>query len=553
MNNSLPHWSLENIYKSVESEDFLSDLDKVETLSKRLKDVPSLELYDELSALMITLDAYTSALLSTDSSDESYLKARSKVDEKELIYKSAEDFFIRYIGRTEEKAGDLLFVKELRSESKHLMSVEEEALAAELSISGDKAWSNLQQTLSSSIKDGEKTLTELRSLAFNCDRAIRKEAFEKEVALLERHRNSFAAALSGVKGTVLTLERKRGWKTPIERSIFSSRITEKTLECLFTAIKAALPMFQDYLKIKGGLLNIEDFSFYDRFAPLGRSREYSFECAKKIVLESYASFDENMAAFAEHAFDSGWIDAEPREGKTGGAYSVYFPLSHESRVFMNFDSSYDSVLTLAHELGHAYHDSILCNNPTSRAIYPMTLAETASLFGELLVTENLLSKTSDKADELFILDQFLTSSSETIMDIYSRYLFESDYFERRREGDVSADECVSLMLDAEKRAYGDSLTVYHPYMWAVKSHYYDAGFSFYNYPYAFGLLFALSLYSMKGEKDFPSIYRDILGKTGEMDVKTLLASIGLDAESEAFWMNGVKMIEHFVERMKQCL
>lgn len=550
---NLPHWSLSNIYPSVDSAEFRNDLEKVKELSSLLEKECSLAVYDELSAIVINLDAYVNALLSTDSDNAEYLKALSLVEDALVVFNKAEDEFVRAIGKTKEEADEPLFAREARISSRHLMGKEEEALAAELSRSNESAWSRLQEQLASCIKDGEKTLTELRSLAFCSDRSIRREAYEREIQLLDTHSVSFAASLSGVKGTVLTLEKRRGWKSPIERSLFSSRINRRTLDALLSAIRESLPIFRDYWKTKARILGLDDFSFYDLFAPVGRSREYSFDEAREIVISSYASFSSDMADFASYAFDHSWIDAEPHAGKAGGAYDVYFPSVKESRVFCNFDSSYDSVLTLAHELGHAYHDSVLKDEPVSKATYPMTLAETASLFGELLVTDSMLTSCKDRSEELFITEQFLSSAAQTIVDIYSRYLFEKSYFEKRREGSVSASECSALMLDAQEKAYGDALKVKHPYMWAVKSHYYDAEFSFYNYPYAFGLLFALSLYSMKGQGDFPAMYRGILHKTGSMDVKSLLSSIGMDAESPEFWMGGVRIIESYKGRMEGCV
>ena len=549
----LPHWSLDNIYPSVDSSEFSDDIARISELADLLERECSLAVYDELSAIVINLDAYVNALLSTDSSNEKYLKALSRVEDALVVFKKAEDCFIRNIGKTEERKDDSLFIREARVLSSHLMSKEEEALASELSRSNESAWSRLQESLASTIKEGDKTLTELRSLAFSPDRSIRKDAYEREIRILETHSTSFAASLSGVKGTVLTLEKRRGWKSPIERSLFSSRISGKTLDALLSAIEESLPLFRSYMKLKGKILGLDDFSFYDLFAPVGRSREYSFAEAKDIVISSYASFSKDMSEFASLAFDDSWIDAEPHAGKTGGAYDVYFPCAHESRVFCNFDSSYDSVLTLAHELGHAYHDSVLKDEPVSRATYPMTLAESASLFGELLVTDSLLSLSCDKSEELFITEQFLSSAAQTIVDIYSRYLFEKEYFEKRADGAVSASECSLLMLDAQEKAYGDALRIKHPYMWAVKSHYYDAEFSFYNYPYAFGLLFALSLYAMKDLKGFDSAYHDILSRTGSMDVKELLSTIGMDPESKEFWMNGIRLIGTYKERMESCV
>ena len=551
--STVPLWSLETIYPSVSSASFLSDIERVRNLAGTLEASPSLETYDELTSVFVNLDAYVSALISTDTSNEEYLKALSLVEDAGILYQRASDSFIRAVGRTEEKGDDGIFIREAHVRSRHLMSEEEEALAAELARTGENAWSRLQEALASSIGDGGATLTALRSLAFSPDREVRRNAFEREVSLLKSHENSFAAALSGVKGTVLTLERRRGWKSPVERSLFSSRISEKTLSVLLGVIKESLPVFREYLAAKAEALGISDFSFYDLFAPVGNGGHYSFEEAEKTVLSAYHSFSPEMAEFAEKAFRENWIDARMHPGKAGGAYDTYFPLAGESRVFCNFDSSYDSVLTLAHELGHAYHDSVLRSLPPSSASYPMTLAETASTFGELLVTGYMLARCGDRKERLFLTDQFLSSACQTIVDIYSRYLFEYRYFERRKEGDVSASECVSLMLEAEKEAYGDAVKVRHPYMWAVKSHYYDAAFSFYNYPYAFGLLLSLSLYSIKDRPGFASDYRDLLFRTGSMDAVSLLASIGLDAEDREFWKGGVDMIREFKEMMAQCV
>ncbi len=551
--NDLPRWSLDAIYPSVGSKEFSDDLGRVRVLASALEEEPSLALFDELTALMVNLDAYVSALISTDSENEDYLKALSAVEDAEVIYKKAEDRFTRFVGQSEAKADDPLLLRELRTEAKHLMSEREEALAAELARSGENAWSRLQETLSSSIKDGEKTLTDLRSLAFSPDRTVRKDAFEHEISLLESHRFSFASALNGVKGTALTLERQRGWESPIARSLFASRITPRTLDALLSAMESSLPLFHEYLSLKARLLGVDDFSFFDLFAPVGSSGSYSFDEAREIVLSAYDAFSHDMAAFACHAFDSSWIDAEPHEGKAGGAYDAYFPISRESRVFCNFDSTHDSVLTLAHELGHAYHDSVLRNLPPSQATYPMTLAETASIFGELLVTDSLLASARSRDEELFITEQFLSSACQTIVDIYSRYLFESRFFDRRREGEASAAECCDMMARSQRDAYGDSLKVLHPYMWAVKSHYYDASFSFYNYPYAFGLLLALSLYSMKDEAGFDITYRSLLERTGSEEVLPLLRSVGIDAEDVGFWMRGVELIRSFKERMEGCV
>ena len=311
-------------------------------------------------------------------------------------------------------------------------------------------------------------------------------------------------------------------------------------------------MFRDYMNTKAKLLGVDKLEFYDLFAPVGSStKEYSFEEGSELVYKAYNAFSPESGAFVRNAIDNNWIDAEPRKGKRGGAYDTSFPLVGQSRVFMNYDGSYDSVSTLAHELGHAYHDSIVKDLPCSLADYPMTLAETASIFGENLLFEDVMASSS-KDEQLAVLEQYVQGACQICIDILSRFYFEREAFRRRKDGELTPDEMCQIMLKAQEDTYGDAIRTKHPYMWAVKSHYYSEGFSFYNYPYAFGQLFALGLFASRNDvPDFPAYYRAILKSTGSKSAVEVAKAAGIDIEDKAFWMKGINLIGTYAEKLKE--
>ncbi len=569
MSEKLPKWNLDSIYPGVRSPEFLNDIKRSKELASELTALASsgkasvlelIEKSDYLTALVTTYYAYASCLLSTDTSSPDYIAAVSMAEDGVIAANEAENNMVYFLRnrRSEFSSPELekyhLRLKEITEMQDHQMSPEEESLANEMMKVSASSWERLQAAVTSSISDGDKTLIELRGLATNSDRAVRRDAFEREVSILKEHQVALAAALNGVKGTVLILEKRRGWKDPLERSAFSSRISMKALDALIAALEESLPVFRSYFETKAKLLGLEKMSFYDLFAPVGKStKSYTFEEAKDIVISSYSAFSPEMGDFVRSAFERGWIDAEPHKGKVGGAYDTAFPLRGESRVLCNFDSSYDSVSTIAHELGHAYHDSVVKDLPSSLASYPMTLAETASIFGEQIIFQEVL-KSSSRDEALPIIESFVQSAAQVCIDILSRFYFERSAFKAREGGEVSADEYCRLMLDAEERTYGDALYEKHPYMWAVKSHYYSADFSFYNYPYAFGQLFALALFSTKDSSpDFPARYKKILSITGSEDAVSVARSAGFDIESKEFWLSGISVIAEYAERLKEWL
>ncbi|MBN2353803.1 MAG: M3 family oligoendopeptidase [Spirochaetales bacterium] len=433
------------------------------------------------------------------------------------------------------------------------MSPAEEELAGELTRMGGEPWGRLQESVSSSLKGvwnetkgTTKTVIELRAFAFDPKRAVRKKAFELELKLWESMRIPLAFSINGVKGFSTVLHQKRRYRDSLEYSLTRARITPAVLEALIGVLSGALPRFRRYFKAKAKMLGVPALAFYDLFAPLSeKAAPFGFEEARGLVLGQFGAFSGELEDFARRAFAARWIDAAPRAGKVGGAYCISLPLRKASRVLCNFSPSFGAAATIAHELGHAFHHQVLKDAPAVHRDYPMTLAETASIFSENLVYEGAIIS-FPKARKAEALEHFLQDAAQIVVDILSRFLFESRLFAARSKGEVSADELCAMMLDAQRETYGDGLDpdALHPYMWAVKGHYYRPELPFYNYPYAFGLLFGLGLFALFREQGrrFAETYKSVLAKTGRMACVDLTAELGFDIERPAFWEQGMGLI-----------
>jgi pepF/M3 family oligoendopeptidase len=441
------------------------------------------------------------------------------------------------------------------------MSEAEEALAAELSLSGARAWQNLQGVVTSQLKVGferedrveELPITVVQNLRHDPDEDIRRRAYEVELAAWEGVREPLAACMNGVKGAVATLNRRRGRVDALHESLDQARIDRQTLQALLGAVYDSFPAFRRYWQAKARNLGKEQLAWWDLFAPVGKSeRHYAFSEALAFILEQFATFSDRLVALTRRALDGHWIDAEPRDGKRGGAFCMSVPGVEESRILCNFGGSLDQVLTVAHELGHAYHNECLRGKTMLQRFTPMTLAETASIFNETIITNALLAATTDRDEELYILETFLTGSSQVVVDIYSRYLLETEVFERRAEAELSADDLCQIMLRAQQETYGDGLDsrYRHPYMWAWKPHYYRPGLSFYNFPYTFGLLYGLGLYAVYQERGtaFVPEYDGLLRSTGEASAADLAARFGINLGQRSFWEGSLRIIEDRIEQ-----
>ena len=455
-------------------------------------------------------------------------------------------------------------IKNIKRDSRYLLSDKEETVFAKMSLSGASAWSDLQSSLTSGVKvkyEGEEiTLSAVRNLAYSPDAEVRRKAFEAEIACYDSIKEAVAFALNSIKLQVLTECELRGYESPLAKSLYQSRMKKETLDALLGAMQEYLPAFRKYLKAKAKALGHEgSLPFYDLFAPMGKNdKVYSVEDAKSYLLGIFGQFDQDLHDMVKCAFENGWIDFFPREGKVGGAFDCGVPSAKESRVLTNFDGSFSDVVTLAHELGHSFHDRQVFSHSVLNQGYSMPVAETASTFNEVLVMETAIAAATDKDEKLALIESQLMDACQIIVDIYSRFLFEASVFENRPTEFMSADRMCELMVNAQKNSYGDGLdeNALHPYMWLCKGHYYSGGLSFYNYPYAFGGLFARGLYAkyQKEGKAFVDTYKAMLNATSVSDVEECAKSAGVDLTDKEFWRNGLQSIadriDEFCELVK---
>ena len=425
-----------------------------------------------------------------------------------------------------------------------------EEIMAKMELSGGSAWGDLQQFLTSTVPvqyRGEKTnLSSVRNLAYDADPAVRRDAYEAELACYERISDSVAFALNSIKLETITDCELRGYASPLDRTLKEAHMTRATLDAMLGAMDEYLPKFWQYLKAKGKALGHENgLPWYDLFAPMGSmSDKYTAESARDYLVELFSGFDSELADMVARAFDQAWIDFYPRSGKSGGAFCSGVDCLHESRILTNFDGMFGDVVTLAHELGHAFHNQCIDSHRVLNHDYSMPLAETASTFNECIIMNAAIKAAKDDGERLALIESQLQDVTQVICDIYSRYRFESMVFEKRKEEFLHSGALCELMTEAQKRSYGDGLdeNVMHPYMWVCKSHYY--GPTFYNFPYAFGALFARGLYAQY-ERDgaaFVPKYKRLLYTTAVATAEDTAKVAGIDLTDKEFWRSALQMV-----------
>ncbi len=457
-----------------------------------------------------------------------------------------------FVARSEVAAEHAFALEQAAIEADHQMAEGEETLAAELAPSGPLAWQRLHGDVSSELTvdvvapDGSVERVPMafaRGLATHPDAARRRAAYEGELAAWQTVAVPLAAALNGAKGAQAVLNRRRGYADDLEPALRYNRVDRSTLEAMHEAVVASLPAFRGYLRAKAGLLGHDGgLPWWDLFAPAADAGELGWSDATALVGAAFTGYSPSLAGLAQRAFDEQWVDAEIRDGKRGGAYCMWVS-DDVSRVLMNFDGSHDSVSTLAHELGHAYHNRSLAERTPMQRATPMALAETASIFCETLLFETALQETTDQAARLSLLDTWLVGATQVVVDIHSRFRFEQELCRRRRRTALSVTELCDTMLEAQDASYGDGLHAEHrhAYMWAVKPHYYTP---FYNWPYTYGLLFGIGLFSRFREDPdaFRAGYDALLSSTGMADAATLATRFGIDVTDGAFWSSSLDVL-----------
>ena len=447
----------------------------------------------------------------------------------------------------------------LQKESTHLLGALGEEVSARMQLSGGNAWAELQGYLTSTVAvdyDGGVTnLSAIRNLAYSSDASVRKAAYEAEQACYGKIRDSIAYALNSIKLETLSDCALRGYASPLDRTLEESRMSRKTLEAMLEAIVEYLPHFRRYLKAKAKALGHENgLPWYDLFAPMGRSSGvYTTEDARQELVTLFASFDAELSDMVARAFDESWIDFYPRDGKSGGAFCEILDCLGESRILTNFDGTFSDVITLAHELGHAFHNHCIFGHRVLNKDYSMPVAETASTFNECIINAAALARTEDPQEQIALLESSLQDVTQIIVDIYSRYRFETMVFENRPQEFMDADALCALMDKAQQEAYGDGLdpNCRHPYMWICKSHYY--GPTFYNFPYAFGGLFARGLYAQyeKEGAAFVPKYKNLLYTTPIATAEDAAKTAGIDLTDKAFWQGALEIVKNQIDRFCQ--
>ena len=522
---------------------------------------------EELTKLGRTLGSFVSLTMSTDVTHKEaplYMSKLQKISRKSTV----EDVkFSRYLTTVDldKLASDskiisdyLYLLKLVQSDAKHLLSEKEEVLYAKLRELASSSWGQLQSITTANLpviyRGKEITLSEVRNLAYDQDPEVRKDAYEAEIKSFGLIEDTVAMALSNIKREVVIMNELRGYESALDKTLESSKMTRETLEAMISAMKDFRPDFEKYLQGKAKYLGHKNnLPFYDMFAPVGKlEKTYTYEEAQDIIKKAYYGFSKRLGDFATKAFDQEWIDVYPKKGKRGGAFCSNQPQLGQSRIMTNFTGSLSDVLTLAHELGHGYHGDVISSNKPLHWSYPMPLAETASIFCETIVNNYLLSLINDPKERLSVLENSLQGDTQVIIDILSRFIFESNLFDKAN-GPVSKHVMKEMMIEAQKEAYMNGLDhdTLHPYMWLVKGHYYSAGLNFYNFPYAFGLLFGKGLYAqyLKDPEKFKKSYDELLSLTTKTSVEACASSMNIDVTDKAFWIDSLNQVKKDIDEV----
>ncbi len=515
--------------------------------------VGKLMLYVSLRQSACTTDAKASSLMDQLSAKLSRTAApQTRIEQYVAGLENLEELIA-----SDSLLGDYAFLlRNTKDAAKYLLDPKCEEIISLYENTGSDAWSNLQSYLTSTVPvqyRGETiTLSDVRNLAYDPDPQVRKDAFHAEIECYDRIKDAVAFSLNSIKLEVLNNCRLRGFESPLDQTLYESHVSAATLDALLTAIKEYLPRLQPFYRYKAKLLGHEGgLPWYDLFAPLTADGEkYTKETARDYLIQRFSSFDSELTEMVRTAFDEGWIDFYPREGKVGGAFCAEaFPI-RASRILTNFAGSFDDVVTLAHELGHAFHNLNLYDNRPLNRDYSMPVAETASTFNEVLVMNDAIRSAADPVKRRALIHEQLSGDLQIICDIYSRFRFESAVFENRDESFMFPPELCELMLKAQKEGYGDGLdwAEPHPYMWLCKSHYYST-LSFYNWPYAFGGMLARGLYACyeKEGAAFVPKYKRFLKATAVMSAEDAGKVADIDLTDVEFWRAGLAGLAGEVE------
>ena len=581
-------WSLDVLYKGYDDPRFQEDEKQLDELIKEFvafaedlngdpKDVlvRSLYLVEKLNGKASDLFSFASLSQATNTSDTKAAAILGRLSSKMSALAVPNTALTKYVAGLEDLdaviASDPLlkehefYLKNIKESAGYTLSPEVEKVISLYEISGSSAWSDLQSFLTSTVpveyKGKTTSLSDIRNMAYDPDPEVRKSAYEAELKSYDRIKDAIAFSLNSIKAEVIRHCELRGYESPLDETLKNAHMKKETLDALLGAMEEYLPKFWEYMKAKAKMLGHENgLPFYELFAPLkGNEKEYTTQDARDYLVDLFSTFDAEETEMIARAFDEAWIDFYPHDGKVGGAFCAELNNQKQSRILTNFGGQLGDVITLAHELGHAFHNYCLKDNSLLNRDVSMPVAETASTFNEVVAMNAAISMEKDPIARRALIENQLQDANQIICDIYSRYLFERSVFENRDKEFMFADRLCELMLDAQKKAYGDGLdpAYLHPYMWCCKGHYYSGHLSYYNFPYAFGGLFARGLYAkyLKEGESFVPLYKKLLKATGTTTVEGAAEVAGIDLTDKEFWRSSLQIladeIDEFIELCKE--
>ncbi|WP_044640064.1 M3 family oligoendopeptidase [Risungbinella massiliensis] len=575
-------WDLDSIFpggsSSSEFADFLQRCkENIAHFQKQIKELQAPMSVEDTNSLVQTIDVMQKieASLVESMAFVECLTAQNTKDEKaQLLFGQVTEYFANYQAALIDL--DRLFLEipqttweqfleldscksiafplnERRQNALEKMSPEQEVLANDLATSGYHAWSELYSKVVGRIsipmeKNGQiqqLSVGQAYNLFSNEDRSVRKEIYEKWLEAWEKESDFFAHTLNHLGGFRLNLYRHRGWESVLKEPLDINRMSEETLQTMWQVIDQNKDLLIQYLNRKAKLLHVPKLDWYDLSAPVGKDgMKISYDEAADMIVEQFRRFSPKMADFAVKAFEERWIEAEDRQGKRPGGFCTGFSVSEQSRIFMTYSDTMDNASTLAHELGHAYHSYVMNDMPELAKNYAMNVAETASTFAEKIVADAAVQQAESKEEKIALLDNNAQSAVAFLMNIHARFLFETEFYERRKQGALSVEELKELTLKSQKQAYRDALGSYEPYFWASKLHFYITEVPFYNYPYTFGYLFSCGVYARALEEgtSFEDKYIALLRDTASMTVEDLAQKhLGVDLTHPDFWQSAVDL------------
>lgn len=584
-----PTWDLDTLYHGYDDSRLAADLKSCEYLFTALRRQVDLLKPGQYKDLEAFLSAYDHAAV-TFSTPETYVLLRSKleaatptaaaiqtkIDQMKLLQQDILARLSELLQQINDGPGLLhacpslapykFLLEENQRLSVHRPSPELQSALHAMQATGGRSWLDLHCTLDSqaratlSCPDGQQSipLTKARGMASSPDPSLRKNAYLAELAAYPSYEIPMAACINGIKGEAIAELSYKHYASVHQEMLDINKMTADTLDSMTASIEKHLEMMRGYLRAKALYLGHKNgLPWYDLLAPLGSSQaSYTYDEAHDMLLDAFSGFSHEMAEFIDYAFTHRWIDAVPANGRQSGGICIDLPQKKECRILVNYNGALKDIRTIAHELGHAYHFRCLDHLPLWLRDAPTPICETASTMNETIFCQKCIAQGS-KAEQLYLLDANLSEEIQTIMDIYSRYLFEKQVFALRKERKLLPEDLCRMMTGAQKYVFGDALDpgCLHPYMWMNKVHYYIPEFHYYNYPYIFGLLFSKGLYSryLNDPAGFPGRYKELLSVTCSGSLNDIAAKAGIDITSVKFWDESFRLIGDEIRRFLSVL